>query len=357
MSVPNPHDYPVPQDEGQRSSYMAKKCKRIMFTYNLEPEEVFIMPQSPYIKRAVFQEEMGTHRHIQGYLELTQARRLSWVKKLFGDGHPHVSKARSNSSVCYTYCQKPETRVEGGQTQVIGDWSDVGQGARTDLTELYAACKKKRTISEVYEEFPAASIRYFKSVNGMFEHWHSKSRKMDEPYMFLWYCGEAGTGKSHKAHSMAPEAKLYYKDLEGSNWWDGLNSEHTHLILEDYEGTGITYGQLKRIADKYPLKVQVKGGYRDFHLTKVIVTSNKWPWQLWRDHEIDPMDNPNGLVTPIMRRFTFWKFERDHHHRPGKMTLYWKPDLIKTEMLEEPDSPITPPHQAPIVDLTQSDSE
>lgn len=343
--------------------YMDRKTKRIMFTVQLEPDELFTMPDCAYFKRWVFQEEKGTHAHIQGYVELTQNRKLSWLSNIFerhGFPKPHLESAREKAPTCYTYCTKPETRVPNGSSGTFGDWSNiqVTQGRRSDLVEVYEACKAKRTLDELYEVNGAATIKYKRHLDQLHSHFHERHRNVDTHTSYLWFQGDAGTGKSTAAYNSAPPDKLYYKDLDGDgNWWDQLTTAHTTVVLDDYEGKGVSYGLLKRIADRFPVMVPYKGGYRKYHISRIIVTSNKWPWELWRDCEVDPMNNPNGLLSPIMRRFTFFKFTRDAHHRPGVKTLYWKPDMIKMEMTEEPDSPITPPYHPPVVDLTQSDED
>lgn len=94
------------------------------------------------------------------------------------------------------------------------------------------------------------------------------------------YHGRTGTGKSHRAFTENPGA--YYKDVT-STWWDGYE-EHPCVIIEDFRGQ-IALDTFLRLVDKYPLRVQVKGGYRQFTSAKIVVTSNLHPDQWWNDQQ------------------------------------------------------------------------
>lgn len=310
----------------QTTGYLATKTRRIMFTVNLNNvNPTWEMPECAYFKRWVYQHEKGTHDHIQGYVELTQDRRLSWFRNYLEEktGYiAHLEKAREGAATCYKYCTKEETRQE--DPVQFGDWESIGttQGRRSDLLELYAELKKpEKTRAEIYEMFPASSIRYKRNIDQLYEVWHDQPRDMVEGE-FLWFCGPSGTGKSWAAAHSAPASKIFYKDVEGDKnvWWDGYEPMiHEMVILEDYDGHGVSYRQLLRIADKYPVPGQVKGGYKQLRFHKMIVTSNKWPWEIFPKLENDPQNNNAGEVTPLMRRFEFWEFKK-----PRARSLYWK---------------------------------
>lgn len=342
------------------------QTKRICFTINdLERDEFWSMPTNAYFKRWIYQEEAGdetAHNHIQGYVELTQNRSLGWFRKQFSPHKPHVEKARDSAKTNYEYCTKSETKIPDGCNGKGGDWTDIDvtQGRRTDIRAAYNDAKVLKRKRDLYEAHPEAAVRYKRSLDELFDEFHQTTRAPDAAYKFLWWKGAPGTGKSFAASRIAPQSKIHYKDLSGGNnsWWDGLTNEHSWVILDDYDGEGVSYSQLKRIADKYPLKVQVKGGTREFHVVKVIVTSNKWPWEIWNTKEYDPQNNNSGDISPLMRRFSFWEFHKWPNGTPGRMQLYhhgpgaW--ERIKDEPTDSPGSQEGPP---PPIDLTESDLE
>ena len=88
--------------------------------------------------------------------------------------------------------------------------------------------------------------------------------------------GDAGTGKSRRAYSMCPE--LYSKPP--GKWWDFYDSQTT-VLLDDFSGRFVTFGDFKRWVDRYPLYVEFKGGYLPLLATNWIITTNVHPSTWW----------------------------------------------------------------------------
>lgn len=79
----------------------------------------------------------------------------------------------------------------------------------------------------------------------------------------------------------------------GVGWWDGYSGQHT-VIIDEF------YGQLRwsfvlQLLDRYPLRVETKGGCVPFVSRRIIITSNREPSQ-WYKSSIDP--------APLLRRLT-----------------------------------------------------
>lgn len=93
------------------------------------------------------------------------------------------------------------------------------------------------------------------------------------------YWGDSGTGKTRKALEENPGAYILTKP-NGNNitWFDGYEGQDT-IILDEFYGW-IAYDLLLRILDRYPLKLQIKGGFVECSATKFVITSNK-PWTEW----------------------------------------------------------------------------
>lgn len=71
--------------------------------------------------------EQGT-RHLQGYLELPQRRRINWLKRLWPRAHFEVR--RGNASQARDYCRKD------GDFREEGEISRIAKGERSDINEL-----------------------------------------------------------------------------------------------------------------------------------------------------------------------------------------------------------------------------
>lgn len=107
----------------------------------------------------------------------------------------------------------------------------------------------------------------------------SKSRdRTVAPKIFI-YWGDSGTGKTRKALDEFPDAYIVTKpNGNGTLWFDGYHGQET-MIIDEFYGW-IPYDFLLRLCDRYPLKLQIKGGFVECCATRFIFTSNK-PWKDW----------------------------------------------------------------------------
>lgn len=53
------------------------------------------------------------------------------------------------------------------------------------------------------------------------------------------------------------------------------------MVLEDFRGHGMNLAYLLRLVDRYPFKVERKGGYVEFDSKVVIINSNYHPEALF----------------------------------------------------------------------------
>jgi len=89
-----------------------------------------------------------------------------------------------------------------------------------------------------------------------------------------WYHGSTGTGKSRQAFEENEGA--YWKDMSNGQWWDGYEQQEC-VVFDDMRKDTFKFHELLRLFDRYPLRIQVKGGYREFNSKKIIVTSCTTP--------------------------------------------------------------------------------
>lgn len=83
--------------------------------------------------------------------------------------------------------------------------------------------------------------------------------------------GEPGTGKSMQAFELARRGASYYYKPRGE-WWDGYQQDEV-VVVDDFYGW-LKWDELLKICDRYPYRVPVKGGYRQFHTHHLVLTSN-----------------------------------------------------------------------------------
>ncbi len=240
----------------------------------------------------------GGTLHLQGLVVFANARTFGGVKGLFG-GRAHLEVMRGSVQQALDYVEKEDTSAieEYPQGNIsIGTRpkeGSGGQGSRSDLLDVFNAIKSGKRGVELIESNPSAYIKYTRGINevvGCFE-----SRRNFKTDVF-WYYGPTGTGKSKKAYEDAQDAgSLYVKD-PSSHWWDGYNGEHS-VIIDDYRRDMCTFSALLRLFDRYPLPVQVKGGYRQFNSKVIYVTTPKSPCDTWEGRTEED-------IAQLLRRLT-----------------------------------------------------
>ena len=113
----------------------------------------------------------------------------------------------------------------------------------------------------------------------------------------LWlYVGEPGTGKSYCARSEG--GRQYWK--QPSQWWDSYDG-HEVVIFDEFRDhlRFVKLDYLQRLADRYPLLVETKGGNVPFLAKRLIITANSSP-QDW----FSKLINSGRSLSALIRRTT-----------------------------------------------------
>lgn len=246
-------------------------------------------PLSPDCGYMVWQTEEGEEgtRHIQGYVEFTQTRRLSFVKRILG-GRAHLERRRGTRDQARTYCMKGESRVDGPFE--FGTWRSGGPGRRCDLQEIRERIDAGAAEMELWENHFNTMVRNYRAVR---EYRHLKSTERDSPPVVHVLYGDTGTGKSRWAQDTFPNA--YWKSQDA--WWDGYDGQEC-VIFDEFYGW-IKFSVLLRICDRYPLRLERKCGFINFTSKTLIFTSNHEP-----DSWYQNISNFNAFI----RRVTIWHY-------------------------------------------------
>lgn len=149
---------------------------------------------------------------------------------------------------------------------------------RTDIEGAVSMLRAGKRLAEILDEHPVVFVKYHRGLQ-MAASLLTASRDPNIAPTIQIYWGLSGTGKTRKAVSENPSAYILTKP-NGNNtiWFDGYDGQDT-VILDEFYGW-IQYDLLLRMLDRYPLRVQTKGGTVEFAATKFVITSNK-PWREW----------------------------------------------------------------------------
>lgn len=227
--------------------------------------------------------------HKQAFAYAWKPMRLAGWRKLFPEIHMETMRGafRDNEA----YCSKQGKLTEHGVRP-------EENGIKTSVLEFKRridAGERVEEIADCQENFNT----YLLYKNGLKEFAAYKRRKTlqmnrDVPAVYL-RIGTGGTGKTRWLDdTFGLDGWRYAPDNTGK-WFDNCD-ERDVIVFDDVEAGQIPPISLwKRLTDRYPLPVPVKGGYITWKPKAIVVTSNYEPGTWWPG--IDPIN-----VHAVMRR-------------------------------------------------------
>lgn len=283
------------------------KTRNWMWTLNNPTEEersYFAALQGPPrgIQYIIYQEERAPDTgtiHFQGYLECTNACKMSWLKNNF-NSRAHYDVRRGTQEEAIAYCRKEETRVEGGMS---GEW---GQ-RRTGTT---SAAEKKRQRIETLDGIRHKRIKLcdVESELMLNQGFLSAARHLTSTMLgphradleIVTIVGGTGIGKSYCAYQIGGDSIVTY---QGNGWFGGADTEGDVLLFDEFTGQ-IPLHLFLQYLDPYPNQLPVKGGFYPAFYTKVIITSNVRPENWWKkDEEVN--EKREGQLAALYRRIGY----------------------------------------------------
>lgn len=224
-----------------------------------------------YIVAQVERGEQTEHEHLQFYMQFSRSVRLNWLKEKIS-AEAHWEPARGDAEKARAYCMKQDTRVAGPWE--YGKWAKQGQ--TRGLVQAAEMITQGAPMREVAEQFPTEYIRHHKGMQSLWAQVRLQHRKIDMevgPEIWVFY-GPTGTGKSMEVYHRWPDA---YRKPANGKWWDGYQGEET-VVFEDFKGSAMALHDLQLVLDKYPLNVEVKGGFIPLSATRYVFTTNTHPY-------------------------------------------------------------------------------
>lgn len=203
-------------------------------------------------------------KHLQGYAELKKKMSLVALKKF--SEKCHWERRKGTGEQASKYCEKEKDFWKQGELKVSK------QGKRNDLLEMKQQVKK-HGMRHLFREGELPNMQEIR-VMEKYMSYCEEERNWKPEVIWLW--GASGVGKSRKAWELTEGMDVYVKD--GEKWWDGLD-RHPAIIIDDFRAGNMKFNYLLRVLDRYPMRVEVKGGYRQLLARKIIITSIVHPSQ------------------------------------------------------------------------------
>jgi len=290
-----------------RSTQVSGWC----FTWNnpaadVDPATLFSSVPSALqdrLRYAVWQLECGEQGtfHIQGYVEFKRSVTFGSAVKILPTG-VHFEPRQGSREQARDYCMKADTRSAGPWE--FGLWVPGGRGRRSDIEEMFEMVKEGKSELDVAESHPGSWAHAYRALQ------HYRILLPPPPRLTLeviLHYGPPGVGKSWDAMyengQLRPSTAMYVKSP--GKWWDGYSGQSI-VVMDDFSGW-LPYPDLLRVLDRYPLRVEVKGGSVPFVATTIFVTSMQklTSWYPYKNQE---------ELKAVTRRFTkFIVYESLNH--------------------------------------------
>jgi len=264
------------------------RIRRVCFTLNNYTEEEFIGIKElcnidERITYMIVGKEVGTQgtSHLQGYVEFNTSIRFETIRKLFYN-KAHIEGSFSTVEKNKKYCSKGEEIFEYGEPH--------RQGERTDLDNV-----RRSALDEGMRTITSYCNRQQISVAEKYLTYNEVPRNFKPEVTWIW--GDSGSGKTRLAFELCDDdsENLYVKNTN-DKWWDGYDG-HGSVIIDDFRHTMMDFNELLTLLDRYPRKVEVKGGFRQFKAKKIIITTIVHP----EDERMYPFEDSKDKKQLIRR--------------------------------------------------------
>jgi len=218
----------------------------------------------------------GTGRkHFQAYVEFGKKLQGQKIDRLFRMTFPlphsvHYESSKGSAQQNKDYCSKEDkTPFEFGEPA-------AGQGARTDLATLFQKVKDGAGDLELVET-DAAKWAVHRKALSEYRLLCQVKRSWPTQLIFLW--GPTGTGKSMHAQELNPEVVTWTK----GGFLNGFTGSNSVLLFDDFDWEAMPFRTWLTITDRYPMTINIKGGFANFAPKTIIFTSNDDPKTWWME--------------------------------------------------------------------------
>lgn len=225
--------------------------------------------------------------HLQGYVHFKNPQTFGYVHKRLV--RARLTIADGNAQQNRKYC------TEDGKFEEYGVMPQ--QGKRTDLEEVSRELiAGNTTVDQLVVANPVLYHQYGRTLHRL-EDLRLRNQFRTWDCEGVWYYGETGTGKTHRAFNGVPPdpREVYLWNYDGG-WQDGYVGQRT-VILNEFRGQ-IPMSELLMLCDKWPATVRRRGREpAPFLASKIIVTSSMPPDGVYHNLFDDS-------IRQLLRRFT-----------------------------------------------------
>lgn len=213
--------------------------------------------------------------HLQGFLYMWNPCRMTALKKYLPRAHLEAMHGRWQDNV--DYCSKEAQLTEHGQRPM--------QGRRTDLIGAKRRLDEGTTHMELAQEEPFFGVvakhhRFFHKYE-QYKRAKTVQEDRDVPNVYV-RIGPPGTGKTRWMDEKFGRSGWIMAPDNTGRWFDGCDRDA--ILFDDVQvGEVPSLGQFKKLTDRYPQQVPVKGDFIWWKPKNIVFTSNSHPNEWWPD--------------------------------------------------------------------------
>lgn len=241
--------------------------RNFVFTLNNYTNEDYINVSTyEHAQYIIIGKETGAQGtpHLQGYMELKKQMRFNTVKTKFPRMHIEIRRGTQKQAI--DYCKKEKNFEEFGKAKM--------SGIRNDVASVIDF--KNESMTNFFLSSPGADIQ---SYNLLCKIKTYMENQRNFKSFTIWCHGPSGSGKSLWTYNLSKSTKPYYKD--DTKWWDGYDNNFI-TILDDFRASNMKFNTLLKLLDRYPFQIEIKGGYRQFVSSIIIITCIQKPEQTYK---------------------------------------------------------------------------
>lgn len=278
------------------------RIRNFVFTVNAtDGEDLRLLDPTHFswrhVKYVIYQREMGTHEHFQGYIELEQGLTYDQLHQFEGLEGAHFERRRGTAKQARHYCEKP---VEGcdcpscdterrAPTKLEGPfiWGEPShQGQRAELLEIQRELHRpEASLKRVAEDHFGEWVKFNKAFAEYRRKVVAKPRST-KTRVFL-FVGPPGRGKSTIMRLIAERVFQmdYYKvpAPKGSGIYFDDYDHQPIMIIDEFDGDWMKPKFFNLLADEHECVLPVHGGAGHQMTSKFLfIGSNYAPVHWWK---------------------------------------------------------------------------
>lgn len=234
---------------------------------------------------------------------------FSKLKTLTGFKRAHIEPMRGKPEDSLVYCTKQDL-----EPFVYGTLPQPGKGR--DLQKATKAIQDGSTLADIATgevDVATAVVKYFRGLTVL--------RSLVQPVrtsapIVAWIWGATGTGKTRSVFELARRLVAADGDIwissGGLRWFDGYDGQSV-AIFDDFRAKDVgSFAFLLRLLDRYPLRVEFKGGFVNWVPKFIFITCPSCPEDCFAKRKEHIPEDINQLNRRIHHVEEFDKSNLEH---------------------------------------------